>query len=413
MRENQSTNPLISKEISYSLEDPFFAPFEIQMGPQHPSTHGVLKLRLVLEGEKIVDLEPMVGFLHRGIEKLAENMNYAQVLPLTDRLDYISAMNNNTGYALSVERLLGIELPPRGKYLRTMVCELARIASHLLWLATHALDIGAMTVFLYCFREREKILDFFEKICGARLTVSYPRIGGVRLDVEEPVLEEIYNFIPYMYEKIEEYEGLLSENRIWLDRTKGVGLITGEEAIAYGLTGPSLRGSGIPYDIRKHFPYDAYPEVEFEVPVGKNGDTYDRYWVRLQEMRQSLKIVKQCIEKMPEGPVCAELSPDLDMPAFKRAFRAEAFGESTLIAFLNEGVELVPKGELYSAVEGAKGELGFYLVSDERGRPYRLHIRAPSFIHISALKKLAKDHFVADLVAIIGTFDIVMGECDR
>lgn len=404
---------LVSKEYVYTVEDPFFSPFELQMGPQHPSTHGVLKLNLVLEGERIVELEPTVGFLHRGLEKLAENLNYAQVLPLTDRLDYISAMNNNTGYALVVERLLGIEPPPRGKYLRTMVCELARIASHLLWLATHALDIGAMTVFLYCFRERERILDFFEKICGARLTVSYPRIGGVRLDVEEKVLEEIYNFVPQMYERIEEYEGLLSQNRIWLDRTVGVGVITAEEAIAYGLTGPSLRGSGVTYDIRKYFPYDAYPEVDFEVPVGKNGDTYDRYWCRLQEMRQSLRIIKQCIEKLPEGPVCAELSPDLDMPLYKRAFRAEAWGESTLIAFLNESMEIMPKGELYSAVEGAKGELGFYLVSDGTGSPYRLHIRAPSFIHISALPKLAKGAFVADLVAIIGTLDIVMGECDR
>lgn len=404
---------LTTKEYIYSTEDPFFSPLTIQMGPQHPSTHGVLKLNLVLEGEKIVDLEPEIGFLHRGLEKLAENMNYAQVLPLTDRLDYISAMNNNTGYALVVERLLGIEPPPRGKYLRTMVCELARIASHLLWLATHALDIGAMTVFLYCFREREKILDFFEMICGARLTVSYPRIGGVRVDVEESVLEEIYNFIPYMYEKIDEYEGLLSQNRIWLDRTVGIGVISAEEAIAYGLTGPSLRGSGVPYDIRKHFPYDAYPEVDFEIPVGKNGDTYDRYLCRLQEMRQSLRIIKQCIERMPEGPVCAEASPDLDMQVFKRAFRAEAWGEKTFITFLNEGVEIMPKGELYSAVEGAKGELGFYLVSDGSGRPYRLHIRAPSYVHISALPRLAKDCMVADLVAIIGTLDIVMGECDR
>lgn len=400
------------KEFIYSTEDPFFSPFEIQMGPQHPSTHGVLKLNLLLEGERIVDLEPTVGFLHRGMEKLAENLNYAQVLPLTDRLDYISAMNNNTGYALAVEKLLGIEPPPRGKYLRTLVCELARIASHLLWLATHALDIGAMTVFLYCFREREEILNFFEKICGARLTVSYPRIGGVRLDIEEKVLEEIYNFIPKMYEKIEEYEGLLSENRIWLDRTIGVGVITGEEAISYGLTGPSLRGSGIPYDIRKHFPYDAYPEVDFEIPVGKNGDTYDRYWCRLQEMRQSLKIIKQCIEKLPDGPVCVEFSPDLDIPLYKKAFKVEVWGENAFIAFLNES-SLMPKGELYSAVEGAKGELGFYIVSDGSGRPYRLHIRAPSFIHISALKKLAKNHLIADLVAIIGTLDIVMGECDR
>ncbi|MCS7149443.1 MAG: NADH-quinone oxidoreductase subunit D [Caldimicrobium sp.] len=401
------------KEELFSTEDPFFTPFEIQMGPQHPSTHGVLKLRLVLEGERIVDCEPEIGFLHRGLEKLAESMSYTQVLPLTDRLDYISAMNNNTGYALAVERLLGIEPPPRGKFLRTMVCELARVASHLLWLATHALDIGAMTVFLYCFREREKILDFFEDICGARLTVSYPKIGGVRLDVEMGTLERIYDFLPEMEKRLEEYEGLLSENRIWLERTRGVGVISAEEAIAYGLTGPSLRGSGVEYDVRKHFPYDAYPDLDFEVPIGKNGDIYDRYLCRLKEMRQSLRIVKQCIEKMPSGPVCAENSPDLDMLISKRAPVAMAKGEIAFIGFPFERVNLVPFGELYSAVEGAKGELGFYIVSDGTGKPYRLHIRAPSFVHISALPKLAKGHFLADLVSIIGTLDIVMGECDR
>ena len=399
---------------NHLFEDPFFSVLELQMGPQHPSTHGVLKLHLKLEGERIVDCEPIVGFLHRGLEKLSESFTYPQVLPLTDRLDYISAMNNNTGYCLAVERLLGIEPPPRGKYLRTMVCELARIASHLLWLATHALDIGAMTVFLYCFREREEILNFFEEICGARLTVSYPRIGGVRLDVEERTLEKIYNFLPIMEKRIEEYEGLLSENRIWLDRTVGVGVITAEEAIAYGLTGPSLRGSGVAYDVRKHFPYDAYPEVDFEVPIGKNGDTYDRYMCRLREMRQSLRIIKQCIEKMPDGDVATELSPELDMlPRGSRIFRAQAFNEIAFIEFLNEAKDIFPRGELYSAVEGAKGELGFYIVSDGSGRPYRLHIRAPSFIHVSAIPKLAKDHLVADLVAIIGTLDIVMGECDR
>ncbi len=394
-------------------EDPFFSVLELQMGPQHPSTHGVLKLHLKLEGERIVDCEPVVGFLHRGLEKLAENFTYPQVLPLTDRLDYISAMNNNTGYCLVVERLLGIEPPPRGKYLRTMVCELARIASHLLWLATHALDIGAMTVFLYCFREREQILNFFEEICGARLTVSYPRIGGVRMDVEEATLEKIYNFLPEMERRIDEYEGLLSENRIWLERTVGVGVITAEEALAYGLTGPSLRGSGVPYDVRKHFPYDAYPEVEFEVPLGKKGDIYDRYKCRLLEMRQSIRIIRQCIEKLPEGEVVSELTPDLDMMPGGRMLKAEAFNDVAFISFLQEAKEIFPKGELYSAVEGAKGELGFYLVSDGSGRPYRLHIRAPSFIHISAIPKLAKDHLIADLVAIIGTLDIVMGECDR
>ncbi|MCS7204012.1 MAG: NADH-quinone oxidoreductase subunit D, partial [Thermodesulfovibrio sp.] len=251
--------------------------FVLQMGPHHPATHGVLKLWCEFEGEKVVRIKPDIGYLHRGVEKLSESKTYPGAMTLTDRLDYISSMTNNIGYCLAVERLMGIEPPPRAKFIRTIVSELTRLSSHLLWLATHALDIGAMTVFLYAFREREQILQFFEKICGARLTVSYPRIGGVRVDIDERVLSEIYSFMDTILRRVDEYEGLLTENRIWISRTKGVGVISAEDAISLGLTGPALRGSGVYYDIRKHIPYDAYSEVDFEVPLGENGDTYDRY----------------------------------------------------------------------------------------------------------------------------------------
>lgn len=388
--------------------------FVLQMGPHHPATHGVLKLVCEFEGERVIRIVPEVGYLHRGVEKLAEFRTYPGVMTLTDRLDYISSMSNNIGYCLAIEKLLGIEPPPRAKFIRTMVAELTRLSSHLLWLATHALDIGAMTVFLYAFREREQILEFFEKICGARLTVSYPRIGGVRVDIEEKVLEEIYKFTEVMLKRVDEYEGLLTENRIWIARTKGVGVISAEEAISLGITGPALRASGVYYDIRKLMPYDAYPEVEFEVPLGKNGDTYDRYLCRIQEMRQSVKIVRQCIEKMPQGEILAENAPDIDMPFHgPRKIKAEASQWSGFIQFTEEKEEIVPCGEIYSAIEAPKGELGFYIVSDGSGRPYRMRIRSPSFIHISAIPKLCEGHLLADVIAIIGTLDIVMGESDR
>lgn len=388
--------------------------FVLQMGPHHPATHGVLKLLCEFEGERVIKITPEVGYLHRGIEKLSEYKTYPGAMTLTDRLDYISSMTNNIGYCLAVERLMGIEPPRRAKFLRTMVAEMSRLSSHLLWLATHALDIGAMTVFLYAFREREQILQFFEKICGARLTVSYPRIGGVRVDIKEHVLEEIYKFMEVMLTRVDEYEGLLTENRIWISRTKGVGVISAADAISLGLTGPALRGSGVYYDIRKFVPYDAYDEVEFEVPLGNSGDTYDRYLCRIREMRQSVLIVKQCIEKMPQGKIISEQSPEIDMPyQSKRKIEAGDSLWSGFIAFSDEKYDLLPKGEIYSAIEAPKGELGFYIVSDGSGRPYRMHIRAPSFIHISAIPKLCEGHLLADVIAIIGTFDIVMGEADR
>jgi NADH:ubiquinone oxidoreductase subunit D len=302
----------------------------VNMGPQHPATHGVLRLVLDIDGETIVKVTPYIGYLHRGIEKLGESLSYFQALPLTDRMDYVSAMSNNIGYCLAVEKLFGIEAPERAKFIRTMVGEMSRIANHLLWLATHALDIGAMTVFLYCFREREWILELYEKICGARLTVTYPRVGGVRNDVSQEFLDSLYQFTEEFPSRILEYETLIDQNRIWLKRTIGIGVISAEEAVNWGLTGPTLRGSGVLYDVRKHFPYDAYDKVEFEVPIGTEGDTYDRYRCRMLELRQSNNIIRQCIEKLPPGPVMAEapaftLQPKDKMfpithPAKKHAF---------------------------------------------------------------------------------------------
>ncbi|MBM4136455.1 MAG: NADH-quinone oxidoreductase subunit D [Nitrospira sp.] len=472
----------------------------VNMGPQHPATHGVLRLVLDIDGETIVKVTPYVGYLHRGIEKLGESLSYFQALPLTDRMDYVSAMSNNIGYCIAVEKLLGIEAPERAKFIRTIVGEMSRIANHLLWLATHALDIGAMTVFLYCFREREWILDLYEMICGARLTVTYPRVGGVRNDVPQEFLESLWKFTDEFPSRILEYETLIDQNRIWLLRTKGIGVISAEEAVNWGMTGPTLRGSGVPYDIRKHMPYDAYDKVEFEVPIGTEGDTYDRYRCRMLEMRQSNKIIRQCIEKLPPGPVMADapkftLQPkDKMMPITHpikgvayfvdekvckgcgmcmRACPAKAItGEKKkphkidqalclqcancfvtckfksmkivpggkglsdeklaelakasipedivkaaehLVAqfeFIKKGPK-APEGELYVATEVPKGELGFYFVSDGSGKPYRMRLRAPSFIHAGCLPRLCIGHLVADVIAAIGTIDIVLGECDR
>ena len=384
----------------------------LSMGPQHPSTHGVLRLVLQLDGETVVKCTPYVGYLHRGIEKLAEGMTYMQALPLTDRLDYISSMANNVGYCLAVERLFGIEAPERAKFIRTIVCEMTRISSHIIWIATHALDLGAMTVFLYSFREREWLLDLFEKLCGARLTVSYPRIGGVRNDVSQEFLDSLYKFTEEFPRRIEEYETLIDQNRIWLKRTKGIGVISAEEAINWGLSGPTLRGSGVNYDIRKRFPYDAYDKVEFDVPIGKNGDVYDRYRCRMEELRQSNRIIKQCIEKLPRGPVMAPDAPKFTLPPKDRVL---ADMESLIHHFvlITKGPMAAPEGEIYVATEVPKGELGFYIISDGTGKPYRMRVRAPSFVHASVLPRLCEGGLVADVIANIGTIDIVLGECDR
>jgi len=384
----------------------------ISMGPQHPATHGVLRLVLALDGETVVKCTPYVGYLHRGVEKLAEHMTYLNAIPLTDRLDYMSSMANNEGYCLAVERLFGIEAPERAKYIRTMVAEMSRISSHILWLGTHALDIGAMTVFLYSFREREWILDLFEMLCGARLTTTYVRIGGVRNDVSQEFLDSLYKFTDEFPGRIAEYETLIDQNRIWLKRTKRIGVIEADEAVNWGLTGPTLRGSGVPYDVRKYAPYDAYDKVEFDVPVGKNGDVYDRYRCRMEEMRQSTRIIRQCIEKLPLGPIMAPGASKVSLPPKDNVLKDM---ESMIHHFvlITKGPIAAPEGEIYSAVEAPKGELGFYIVSDGTGRPYRMRVRSPSFVHASVIPRLCEGSLIADVIANIGTIDIVLGECDR
>ncbi len=358
---------------------------EINMGPQHPSTHGVLRVRLKLDGERVVDAESIIGYLHRGVEKIAENRNYIKCVPYFDRTDYIAAVSNVYGYVLGVEKMLGIEVPERARRIRIMMTEFNRIASHLLWLATHAIDIGAMTVFLYCFREREEVLKLFEAIFGARLTTHAFRLGGLWLDMPPGFDAACRKFIDEFPARVDEYEQLLTRNRIWLERTQGVGVISAEEAIDWGLSGPPLRGSGVDHDIRKLRPYGGYEQFQFDVPMGKNGDTYDRYLIRLEEMRQSRRIIAQILDDLPDGPVRGR-APKIPKP---------------------------PVGEYYSAIESPRGELGYYIVSDGSPQPFRLRIRPPTFISLQALRRLVRGHLVADVVAIIGTLDIVLGEIDR
>jgi len=359
---------------------------EINFGPQHPATHGVLRLRLKIDGERIIDCYPIIGYLHRGTEKLFELSPFFQNVPHTDRPDYIAAATNNLAYVGAVEKLVGITPPPRADYIRMILCEMQRIASHLVWLATHAIDIGAMTPFFYTFREREVILDLFEEYCGARLTLNCMRPGGQPYDFPHGWVDRCRAFCEEFPARIDEYEGLLTNNRIWKKRTVGVGVLAPETAVDYGVTGPMLRGSGVDWDVRKANPYAAYDEVEFDVPLGKNGDTYDRYLVRMEEMRQANRIVLQCLDKLPDGPIMAKKPRVLKGPK---------------------------EAEVYFAVEAPKGELGFYIVGDGKPNPYRCHVRPPSFLNLQALPELAKGHLIADLIALIGTADIVLGEIDR
>jgi NADH-quinone oxidoreductase subunit D len=382
----------------------------LNMGPQHPSTHGVLKIILDLEGERIIKATPVLGYLHRGVEKLAEDGTYHQFIPHTDRLDYVCAMYNNFAYVRAVEKLLDMKVPDRAEYLRTIVAEVQRIIGHLFWLGTQALDIGAMTVFFYTFREREVLLDFFDDLCGARLTTSWYRIGGVENDLSPRLIDNLRRFLEKFSEKLDEYNALLETNRIWLARTKNVAVISAEDAISFGLSGPSLRGSGVDYDLRKYEPYGAYDKVEWEVPVGKNGDTYDRYWIRILEMKESAKIVRQCLDQLPEGPYMVE-DPRVTLPPKDKVFTNLEHMIRQFKLF-TEGFR-TPAGEIYSGTEAHKGELGFYIVSDGSGKPYRLKIRAPSFIHMGAFDAMARGYMIADIVTIFGTYDIVMGECDR
>jgi NADH-quinone oxidoreductase subunit D len=382
----------------------------INMGPQHPATHGVLRLVLELDGEVIVKATPHIGHLHRGVEKLAESKTYHQVIPLTDRLDYTNAMGNNLGYVLAVEKLLGIEVPKRAQYLRVMMAELQRIAAHLIWLGTHALDIGAMTLLFYNFREREEILKIFEEVAGGRLTPTYMRIGGVSKDLPDGITDKIKGFIQAFPDHVKEYETLLTKNVIWLKRTKGVGIISKEDAINWGMTGPSLRGSGVKYDVRKAFPYSSYDEFDFDIPIGSIGDVYDRYIVRLREMEWSNAIVEQTLERLPKGPVLAD-NPRVPLPP-KEMVLTDIASLIRHFKIVSEGFQ-PPKGEVYASVEASKGELGYYLVSDGSNRPLRMRIRPPSFLNLSALPKMIEGSLIADVISAIGSIDIVLGEIDR
>jgi NADH-quinone oxidoreductase subunit C/D len=382
----------------------------LNMGPQHPATHGVLRVVLELDGERIVKATPDLGYLHRGVEKLAEGLAYMQVIPHTDRLDYVCSMTNNYAYVRAVEKLLCLKVPERAEYIRTIVAEMQRIIGHLFWLGTQALDIGAMTVFFWTFREREVLLDLFEKLCGARLTLNYYRIGGVDSDFTPDLVRRLQAFLDTFPDHIKEYDELLQSNRIWVGRTKNVAVISAEDAINFGLTGPVLRASGVAYDVRKLEPYGAYGKVEWEMPIGKNGDTYDRYWVRMEEMKQSCRIIRQCLAQMPDGPIMGDM-PQVIPPPKAHVMRDM---ESLIHHFIifTQGFK-TPKGETYCASEAPKGELGFFIISDGSPRPYRMKIRSPSFVHMGAFDHMARGYLISDIITIFGTYDIVMGECDR
>ncbi|MBT1074124.1 NADH dehydrogenase (quinone) subunit D [Geobacter grbiciae] len=382
----------------------------VNMGPQHPSTHGVLRLVVELDGEIIQKITPHIGYLHRGVEKLSEHRTYHQTIPLTDRLDYLAPMHNNLGYVLAVEKLLGIEVPERAQTIRVILAELTRLKSHLVWIACHALDIGAMTVFIYAFREREMVMSLYEKISGARMTSSYFRVGGLSSDVYDAFEKDVREIIDTFPGHFDTYEGLLTKNTIWLNRTVGNGVISAEDAIDYGITGPALRGSGVDWDLRRDNPYSGYEKYQFKVPVGEKCDTFDRYKVRLVEMREAVNIIRQALDSLKPGPVLAD-APQATYPPKENVYNTiEGLIHHFKIA--SEGFP-VPEGEVYQGVENPKGELGYYIVSDGGNKPYRMRIRPPSFVNLGAIEKMAKGSMIADLVAVIGTLDIVLGEIDR
>ncbi len=384
----------------------------LNVGPSHPATHGVLRLVLELDGEIITRATPEIGYLHRGDEKIAENMTYTQFIPYTDRLDYLAPLANNVAYALAVEKLLGIDkqLPPRCQFIRVICCELARISSHLLGVGCYAMDVGGMTVFLLTFTEREKIYNLCESLTGARFTTNYTRIGGLSRDLPPGWVEQCRKFLNEVVVNIDETETLLTRNRIFIDRTRSVGVISKQDAIDYGMSGPNLRGSGIEHDLRKAQPYLVYDQLQFDVPIGTAGDCYDRYLVRIEEMRQSVRILHQCLDKLPGGPVNV---PDgkIALPPKDRVLTRM---EELIHHFINvtQGVS-APPGEIYFGHENPKGELGFYINSKGGGTPHRLKIRSPSFVNLSILSRLLPGHMVSDIVAILGSFDFVMGESDR
>jgi NADH-quinone oxidoreductase subunit D len=385
----------------------------LNMGPQHPSTHGVLRILVELDGELIVRADPDIGYLHRGIEKMCEYRTYHRCLPLMNRLDYLAGEVNNLGFCLAVEKLLGVEIPKRAQYIRVMLAEFTRIASHLFWLGTHGHDLGAMTPLFYAFREREKIMDLCEMVAGARMFPLYLRIGGLAADLPEGFMEAAWDFVNSFPEKWKDYDYLLTENEIWKERTVGVGVMTPEEVLDWGWSGPMARGSGVDWDLRRDNPYSSYEEFVFEVPLGVNGDTYDRYWVRMREMIQSNRIIRQALEKIEKTPPGEIKCPDprVSLPPKERVYtEIEALIHHFLI--IQDGIR-PPKGEVYQAIEAPKGEMGFFVASDGGPQPFRVKIRAPSFVVLEALDKLARGRLLADLIALIGTMDIVLADVDR
>ena len=382
----------------------------LNMGPSHPATHGVLRLVLELDGEIITKADPDVGFLHRGDEKIAENMHYNQFVPYTDRLDYLAPLANNVAYALAVEKLMGWEVPERGRAIRVICCELARISAHMLGVGVFAMDVGAMTAFLYTFTEREKIYNLCEQLTGARFTTSYTRVGGQIRDLPDGFVHSVQRFLSELEPVIDEVDKLLSRNRIFMERTQDVGVISKEEAIAYGITGPNLRGSGVEHDIRKARPYLDYDKYEFDVPVGTKGDCYDRYLVRLEEMRQSVRILRQVLTNLPGGPINVADAKGLLPKKEKVMMKMEELIHHFIIS--TQGID-APAGEVYFSAENPKGELGFYINSTGGGVPHRLKIRSPSFLNLSIISKLIPGHMLSDIPAVLGSLDFVMGECDR
>src|SRR5688572_898052 len=409
----------LAQPMAEDLRDMQGEKMVINMGPSHPSTHGVLRIILELDGEIITKAIPDVGYLHRGDEKIAENMTYTQFIPYTDRLDYLAPLANNVAYALAVEKLMGIDtkLPPRCQYIRVICCELARISAHLLGLGAYAMDVGALTVFMHTFTEREKLYNLFEALTGARFTTTYTRIGGVSRDTPNGWVAAVRKFCDEVVVNFDESETLLTRNRIFVDRTKDVGIISKEDAIDYGLTGPNLRGCGVDYDVRKAHPYLIYKDLDFDVPLGSVGDCYDRYLVRMEEMRQSVRIVRQCLDGIPGGADNEGKEPvniadgKVTLPPKNKVLTSM---EELIHQFINvtQGVN-APVGEVYFGAENPKGELGFYINSRGGGTPYRLKIRAPSFVNLSILPHVLPGHMISDVVSILGSFDFVMGECDR
>ncbi|MFI5251917.1 MAG: NADH dehydrogenase (quinone) subunit D [Bacteroidota bacterium] len=401
---------LENQDSTVTFDDPLESDMILNMGPQHPATHGVLRLLIRLDGETIVGVVPDLGYLHRGYEKIAENCNFHEFIPHTDRLDYLSPLANNVAYVLAVEKLMGIEAPPRAQYIRVICCELARLASHLVWMGTMAMDVGALTVLLWGFREREKIQDIWDILTGVRFTTSFTRIGGLAQDMTDEAAKMTKDFLDQLPRSIDECERLLLKNRIFIDRCEGVGYISAKDAIAMGLTGPNLRGSGVNHDLRRDEPYLVYNDLDFDVAVYDEGDVLSRFYVRLQEMKESMKILYQALEKTPKGPYNVRKPKDI-LPKKERTYsKMEELIHDFMIT--NFGIN-PPVGEVYHGIEASKGELGFYIVSNGAGNPWRNKIRSPSFVNIQATPIMMKGGMISDVVAVIGSIDPVMGEADK